>query len=142
MSYLVMPNTLIFGILLPITYPVVDTTLVLSLFLGPVWEVLLPIAFFTLIDTAYAMWGLYGEKRSKKLLWFVPLQRILYRQLLYYTVIRSLVYAIEGRGSRWNKFAKLGETSRFFNSLENSQTPSAYEPSPSVENPLPTVTAK
>jgi cellulose synthase/poly-beta-1,6-N-acetylglucosamine synthase-like glycosyltransferase/peptidoglycan/xylan/chitin deacetylase (PgdA/CDA1 family) len=131
MSYLVMPNTLIFGILLPITYPVVDTMLVISLFLGPVWEVLLPIAFFTLVDTAYAMWGLYGEKRSKKLLWFVPLQRILYRQLLYYTVIRSLVYAIEGRGSRWNKFAKLGETQRFFfNSLEEAPQPT---PSPTFD---------
>jgi hypothetical protein len=44
----------------------------------------------------------------------VPLQRIVYRQLLYYSVMKGVVRAIEGTGSGWNKFAKVGETKRFF----------------------------
>ncbi len=44
----------------------------------------------------------------------VPLQRIVYRQLLYYTVYKSIIRAIEGRGTVWNKFAKMGETKRFY----------------------------
>lgn len=126
MSLIIMPNTLLFSILLPLTYPLVDTVLIGSLFFG-VWQnVLLPVLVFTGVDMLYAMWGLSGEKRQKGLLWFVPLQRLYYRQLLYYTVIRSLVHAIEGRGSRWNKFAKMGETQRFyFDTVKSGRAPVA-----------------
>ncbi len=124
MSYLVMPNTLFFGILLPITYPVVDTILIFSIFFGAWQAVLVPILIFTLVDMLYVYWGLSLEKGSRKgLILFVPLQRIFYRQLLYYTVIKSLVRAIEGRGAGWNKFVKVGETERFFFSNLNPTLP-------------------
>jgi hypothetical protein len=66
------------------------------------------------------MWGVWQEKHLRSLLWYVPLQRFVYRQLLYYTVIKSIVRAIEGSGSGWNKFQKSGETARFYVESVNS----------------------
>ncbi|MBP9710752.1 MAG: glycosyltransferase [Candidatus Pacebacteria bacterium] len=113
-SLLVMPNTLFFGILMPLTYPIIDTLLIGSLIFGAAPTLWMPILLFTLVDMLYALWGLWGEKGARRLVLYVPLQRFFYRQLLYYTVIKSVVRAIEGRGARWNKFAKMGETDRYF----------------------------
>jgi len=114
LGLLVMPNTLFFGILMPLTYPIIDTVLIISLIFGGASTLWLPIILYTVIDMLYALWGVWGEKGGLRLILYVPLQRFFYRQLLYYTVIKSLVRAIEGRGARWNKFAKLGETDRYF----------------------------
>ena len=54
------------------------------------------------------------EQQKWKLMLTVPLQRVVYRQLLYYTVYRASIRAIEGTGTSWNKFAKTGETRRFY----------------------------
>ena len=120
---IVMPNTLLFGIVMPLTYPVVDTVLIMSLLFGGVASLWLPILLFTAIDMLYALWGVWGERDGKKLVLYVPLQRFFYRQLLYYTVIKSLVRAIEGRGARWNKFAKVGETDRHYYKNLSPTTP-------------------
>jgi cellulose synthase/poly-beta-1,6-N-acetylglucosamine synthase-like glycosyltransferase/peptidoglycan/xylan/chitin deacetylase (PgdA/CDA1 family) len=114
LSLLIMPNTLLFGILMPLTYPVIDTLLVGAFVFGAAPTIWIPIALFTVIDMVYALWGVWMEKGSRYLVLYVPLQRFFYRQLLYYTVIKSVVRAIEGRGARWNKFAKIGETERYF----------------------------
>ncbi len=123
LSLLVMPNTLFFGILMPLTYPIIDTLLIGSLIFGAAPTLWVPIALFTLIDMLYAVWGLWGEKGGKWLILYVPFQRFFYRQLLYYTVIKSVVRAIEGRGARWNKFAKVGQTDRYFYQTFSATTP-------------------
>jgi peptidoglycan-N-acetylglucosamine deacetylase len=114
MSYLLLPNILIFGIILPLSYPIVDVVLVAGLFFGVWQELLLPALIFTGVDMLYALWGLRGEGSRRSLVWVVPLLRIAYRQLLYYTVVRVLVRAIEGGGVGWNKVARMGDTKRFF----------------------------
>lgn len=123
LSLLVMPNTLFFGILMPLTYPVIDAMLIISLLFGSLFSLWLPILLFTIVDMLYALWGVWSEKGSKRLIFYVPLQRFFYRQLLYYTVIKSIVRAIEGRGARWNKFAKIGDTERYFYNNLSSTAP-------------------
>jgi hypothetical protein len=114
MSLVLMPYTFIFGIVLPLTYPVVDAVLIWSLLSGFWLAALTPVLVFTLVDILYAMWGLRGEQFGWRLLWMVPIQRLCYRQLLYYTVARAVVRAIEGTGASWNKVKKAGETQRFY----------------------------
>lgn len=117
MSLVVMPNTFIFNILLPLSYPLADSALIFGFLFGDWGSLILPFIILTLFDTLYAMIGVWEDKSARKLLWAVPLQRIVYRQLLYYTVIKSLIRAIEGTGSGWNKFTKAGETKRFYLSM-------------------------
>jgi hypothetical protein len=114
MSVIVLPNIFVFSMILPLTYPFVDSALVIGLILSDWHYLVLPFIIFTSFDIFYAGIGTAGEKEGVRLLMYVPLQRVLYRQLLYFTVMRSLVRAIEGTGSGWNKFAKMGETQRFY----------------------------
>ncbi len=121
-GFMVLPHNLIFSIALPILYPIMDTALVVGLLLPGAKGLLIPFLLFTAFDIAYATFGLRGERGAWKLLVFVPLQRVFYRQLLYYTVIKGVVCAIEGTGTKWNKFAKVGDTQRFFLNTINPQT--------------------
>ncbi|MBC7836279.1 glycosyltransferase [Acetobacteraceae bacterium] len=128
MSVVVLPNTFIYNICLPLLYPFADSALIIGLIFGQ-WETLvLPFLVFTAFDLSYAFLGLWGEPRAGRLLFAVPLQRILYRQLLYYTVMRAVVRAIEGTGSGWNKFRKIGETQRYY--VRSLRTPVTVEPVP------------
>jgi cellulose synthase/poly-beta-1,6-N-acetylglucosamine synthase-like glycosyltransferase/peptidoglycan/xylan/chitin deacetylase (PgdA/CDA1 family) len=114
LSFVVLPNIFIFNIMLPLMYPFADSTLLFGLLLDDWRTLLLPFLLFTGFDVLYAMWGVWREPKAWKLLLAVPLQRIVYRQLLYYTVMRGVVRALEGTGSAWNKFTKVGETRRFY----------------------------
>lgn len=114
MSLVVIPNIFIFNILLPLTYPFADLSLILGLMLGDWQHMLLPFLLFSIFDVIYAWIGVFGEKRNFRLVFGVPLQRFSYRQLIYYSVFKSVVKAIEGTESGWNKFTKTGETQRFY----------------------------
>lgn len=123
LSVLILPNIFFFGIIMPIAYPIIDLILVGAIVFGAAPTIWIPIALFTAIDMLYALWGVWEDKGSRKLVLYVPLQRFFYRQLLYYTVIKSVVRAIEGRGARWNKFTKAGETERYFYNTFSTTTP-------------------
>lgn len=123
LSILILPNIFFFGIVMPLAYPVIDLLLVGAIVFGASPTIWVPIALFTAIDMLYALWGVWEEKGSRSLVLYVPLQRFFYRQLLYYTVIKSVVRAIEGRGARWNKFTKAGETERYFYNTFSTTTP-------------------
>lgn len=114
MTMLVLPNIFIFNIVLPLMYPFADSALIVGVALGQWKTLVLPFLLFTIFDLIYAIWGVWKEKNAWKLMIAVPLQRIIYRQLLYYTVMRGIVRAFEGTGSGWNKFNKVGETRRFY----------------------------
>jgi cellulose synthase/poly-beta-1,6-N-acetylglucosamine synthase-like glycosyltransferase/peptidoglycan/xylan/chitin deacetylase (PgdA/CDA1 family) len=132
MSLVVMPNIFIYNILLPLTYPFADSALVFGLIFGEWQTLVLPFVIFTILDLLYATWGLRGEPNRWKLMMAVPLQRIVYRQLLYYTVYKSFIRAIEGSGTVWNKFAKIGETKRFYMSALNHAVGLEVTPVPEV----------
>lgn len=123
MSLIVIPNIFFFNILLPLSYPFADSALIFGLLLSDWHGLLAPFAFFTMFDILYSAVGVWPERNRLKLLCMVPLQRIVYRQLLYYSVMRGVVRAVEGSGSGWNKFAKVGETQRFYFSAVSSTAP-------------------
>jgi cellulose synthase/poly-beta-1,6-N-acetylglucosamine synthase-like glycosyltransferase len=137
LSSIVLPNILIYNILLPMTYPFADSALIFGLVFGQSYTLVVPFVIFTSLDLLYAYWGVREEPHTLRLMIAVPLQRLIYKWLLYYTVARAIVRAIEGSGSRWNKFKKVGETSRFFfSNLQN--IPAVPIPSTiSVSTPWP-----
>jgi hypothetical protein len=114
MAFVVLPNIFIFNIVLPLAYPFADSAMLVGLFLGEWHTLILPFILFTAFDVIYAMWGVWKEPQAWRLILAVPLQRVVYRQLLYYSVMKGVVRAVEGTGSSWNKFNKMGETRRFF----------------------------
>ena len=66
-------------------------------------------AVFIIVDLLAATFGFLMEQRENwALLWWLPLQRFGYRQLMYYVVVRSISTAIGGRFVGWGKLERTG----------------------------------
>ena len=64
---------------------------------------------FILVDVLAAMVGFVMEKDEDwRLLWWLPLQRFGYRQIMYYVVVRSLWTALRGPFVGWGKLERHG----------------------------------
>jgi len=110
-----MPNILIYQIILPILAPLADIILVLSLLMASLGIVVASIPhllfyylIFTLVDIAGAALAFAYEKENHlKLIWMVP-QRLIYRQMMYYILIKSINKAIKGELQDWGNLKRTG----------------------------------
>jgi cellulose synthase/poly-beta-1,6-N-acetylglucosamine synthase-like glycosyltransferase len=101
-------NLALLQVLLPLLAPVVDLFLVYGLiFLNPhttvaLWSAVLAVQ---LLAAAYA---LRMDRERLRDLWLVPLQQIVYRQLMYLVLIESVLTAVAGSRLRWRKLHRTG----------------------------------
>lgn len=110
-----MPNILIYQILLPILAPLADIILVLSILLASVGiivasipHIILYYLIFTLVDIAGASLAFAFEKENHfKLIWMIP-QRLMYRQMMYYILVKSINKAIKGELQGWGTLQRTG----------------------------------
>ncbi|MEO5893844.1 MAG: polysaccharide deacetylase family protein [Ferruginibacter sp.] len=110
-----MPNILIFQMVLPFLAPLADLLLVFSLLAAgfgiipaSIGHILLYYLIFTLVDVAGAALAFAFEKEDyKKLVWMIP-QRLVYRQLMYYIIIKSFNSAIKGELQGWGVLKRTG----------------------------------
>ena len=65
-------------------------------------------ALFSTVDLAGALIAFQLDKEDKRLIGWVLLQRIVYRQLMYYVIVKSLIVAIRGSLVGWGKFERKG----------------------------------
>ena len=99
---------LVLQVLLPLFAPVVDVFAVYGLiFLDPVriaglWLV------FLLVQVLMAAYAFRLDKEPLRPLWTLPLQQLVYRQLMYLVVIQSLVTALAGIHLRWHRMERYG----------------------------------
>jgi cellulose synthase/poly-beta-1,6-N-acetylglucosamine synthase-like glycosyltransferase/peptidoglycan/xylan/chitin deacetylase (PgdA/CDA1 family) len=64
---------------------------------------------FIVVDLLAAVFGFLMERKENwNLLWWLPLQRFGYRQLMYYVVVRSISAAIRGAFVGWGKLERTG----------------------------------
>ena len=62
-----------------------------------------------LLDLAVAAYALRSDRQeSLKLLWLFPFQRFFYRQLLYFSVYRSVLRAVSGSLAGWGRMKRSG----------------------------------
>jgi len=110
-----MPNILIFQIILPILAPLADIILVISLLaasfgivVASIPHIILYYFIFTLVDIAGAALAFAYEKENHiKLIWMLP-QRLVYRQMMYYILIKSFNKAIKGELQGWGVLKRTG----------------------------------
>ncbi|WP_435242714.1 bifunctional polysaccharide deacetylase/glycosyltransferase family 2 protein [Streptomyces cucumeris] len=99
---------LVFQVVLPLLAPVVDVFALYGLFfydpvgVGALW---LGFLGLQLLVTGYAL-RLDGERLDA--LWAVPLQSLVYRQLLYLVVFQSVVTALFGVRLQWRRMHRSG----------------------------------
>jgi hypothetical protein len=103
-----LPYLIIFQVVLPLFAPAVDIFALYGLvFLNPVTVAASWLAFAAAqaLAAAYAL-RLDGERL--RTLWVLPLQQVVYRQLMYLVVIQSLVTAVLGARLRWHVIRRTG----------------------------------
>ena len=110
-----LPNILLYQIFLPFLAPLADLLLVVSLILSGLgiivadpMHIIIYYLLFSLIDIAGAALAFAFEKEDfKKLIWMIP-QRLVYRQLMYYILFKSINKAVKGEIQGWGVLKRTG----------------------------------
>ena len=110
-----LPNILVYQMILSFLAPLADIILVTSLLAAgfgiveaSVSNIIFYYFIFTLVDVAGAALAFAFEKQDyKKLIWLIP-QRLIYRQLMYYILIKSFNKAIKGELQGWGVLKRTG----------------------------------
>jgi len=106
LGFVALPSIWIFQVLLSALSPFAELAMIVALFAGN-WRIVLVfyLGFFVLeLLTGLVAYWLEGEKPWDLALLFF--QRIYYRELMYYVVAKSLIYAIRGRVVGWGKLER------------------------------------
>ncbi|MEU8612411.1 bifunctional polysaccharide deacetylase/glycosyltransferase family 2 protein [Actinoplanes sp. NPDC048791] len=99
---------LIFQVLLPLSAPMVDVYGLYGLFFLPLGKVVAVWAGFTAVQVATAAYALKLDGERYGPLWSLPLQQVVYRQLMYLVVVQSTVMALLGGRLGWHRMVRTG----------------------------------
>lgn len=109
LGFVAMPFMWIFQYVFQILSPIVDIYMLISLFRGTQSiKLLIWYAVFLGIDVVSSAFAFGLEKESLTPLLWMPLQRIVYRFLMVYIVLRSVITALKGEAVGWNKLKRTG----------------------------------
>ncbi len=103
-----LPYLLLFQVLLPLAAPVVDIFAVYGLIFLPLKPVAAYWLGFNVLQMVLGViaFRLDGEKLAP--LWALPLQQLVYRQLMYLVVFQSAISALGGLRLRWQRIVHKG----------------------------------
>jgi len=104
-----LPYLVLFQIALPLLAPLIDIFSIYGLlFLNP----LSVAAFWAAFTSLQLLLGWYAfrlDRESPWVLWAMPLQQLVYRQLMYLVVVESVLAALRGTHLRWRPMPRRGE---------------------------------
>lgn len=98
----------LFQVLLPLAAPAVDVYAIYGLFFLPLKTVAAVWCGFMLLQVLTAAYALRMDRERLGVLWTLPLQQVVYRQLMYLVVFQSSVTALLGSRLRWHRIARTG----------------------------------
>jgi cellulose synthase/poly-beta-1,6-N-acetylglucosamine synthase-like glycosyltransferase len=104
-----LPFITLFSVLLPLLAPLLDLLTIYGVFFLNRWETLVGwlAVLVVQIATAVLAFRLDGDRLGP--LWTLPLQQLVYRQIMYLVLLRSALTALTGRRLRWQKLRRSGE---------------------------------
>jgi len=104
-----LPYLVLFQIALPLFAPLIDLFSIYGLlFLDP----LAILGFWITFTGLQLLLGWYAfrlDRESPRVLWAMPLQQFVYRQLMYLVVVESVLTALQGSRLHWRPIARRGE---------------------------------
>lgn len=110
LGWIVLPNMLVFQLILPLLSPLVDLTLILSLFMpkGGIIALLYFGYYFLDLCISILAFRYDGEKFTLREAGNLFLQRIIYRQLLWYVLVKGYLRALKGELAAWGFLKRTG----------------------------------
>ena len=123
LAWIGVPQAIVFQVLLAAISPIIDLALIVSML--TTWlaieehgwaqtqtsldKMLAYWLVFTAIDLLSAIVAFALERREKwRLLWLLIPQRIGYRQIMYYVVLKAITQALRGPSVGWGKLQRTG----------------------------------
>jgi cellulose synthase/poly-beta-1,6-N-acetylglucosamine synthase-like glycosyltransferase/peptidoglycan/xylan/chitin deacetylase (PgdA/CDA1 family) len=104
-----LPYLVLFQIALPLLAPLIDVFSVYGLVFLNAGAVGLFWLVFTALQLALGWYAFRLDRESPRVLWSMPLQQFVYRQLVYLVVIESILSAIRGTHLHWRPSRRSGE---------------------------------
>ncbi|MEU5590052.1 bifunctional polysaccharide deacetylase/glycosyltransferase family 2 protein [Streptomyces chrestomyceticus] len=118
----VMLYVTLFQIVLPLCAPVVDLfALFGALFRDPV-EAALVWSGFLAVQLITAAYALRLDRERLRVLWVLPLQQFVYRQLMYLVVIHSVITALLGTRLKWHSVKRTGTADPYLHEAPSAET--------------------
>ena len=110
MSWILLPHLLIYQLILPLFSPLVDITLLLSLLMPKSWLIIVLYFLYFLLDLVISITAFRydGEKFRLRYIIDLFLQRIIYRQLLWFVLLKSYLRAMKGELAYWGFLKRTG----------------------------------
>jgi cellulose synthase/poly-beta-1,6-N-acetylglucosamine synthase-like glycosyltransferase/peptidoglycan/xylan/chitin deacetylase (PgdA/CDA1 family) len=103
---------LLFQVLLPLLAPAVDVYAIYGLLFLPLGQVAAVWLGFLAVQGVTAAYALHLDGERWGPLWTLPLQQVVYRQMMYLVVVQSTVTAITGSRLRWHRSHRTGAAQR------------------------------
>ncbi|MFJ7078208.1 bifunctional polysaccharide deacetylase/glycosyltransferase family 2 protein [Streptomyces sp. NPDC098781] len=106
-----LPLVSLFMVLAPLLAPLIDVFLIYGLVFGPTEKTILAWFGVLAIQAACAAYAFILDREPLTPLISLPLQQILYRQLMYVVLLQSWITALTGGRLRWQKLRRKGGVS-------------------------------
>ncbi|MGC9536297.1 bifunctional polysaccharide deacetylase/glycosyltransferase family 2 protein [Streptomyces sp. UG1] len=106
-----LPLVSLFMVLAPLLAPLIDVFLIYGLVFGPTQKTILAWFGVLAIQAACAAYAFILDREPLTPLISLPLQQILYRQLMYVVLLQSWITALTGGRLRWQKLRRKGGVS-------------------------------
>ncbi|MEV4976289.1 bifunctional polysaccharide deacetylase/glycosyltransferase family 2 protein [Streptomyces scopuliridis] len=103
-----LPLVSLFMVLAPLLAPLIDVFLLYGLVFGPTRQTIAAWAGVLLIQAVCAAYAFRLDKERMTHLISLPLQQLLYRQLMYVVLLQSWITALTGGRLRWQKLRRTG----------------------------------
>lgn len=103
-----LPYLFFFQIFFPLFSPLFDLALIIGLLDHRYKLMAISFVVYTLADLMASMIALRLDKEKISNLWLIVPQRIFYRQLMYYVIVRSFVNVLKGRLIHWGDSKREG----------------------------------
>jgi cellulose synthase/poly-beta-1,6-N-acetylglucosamine synthase-like glycosyltransferase/peptidoglycan/xylan/chitin deacetylase (PgdA/CDA1 family) len=118
-----LPYLFLFQVLLPLLAPLIDVAAVYGLLTGNATTA--AIAWLGLQSAQYvaAVYAFRLDRERQRPLWTLPVQQVLYRQLMYLVVIQSVASALYGVRLRWHKLRRTGDVTVAARTIRPGRTP-------------------
>lgn len=107
-GWVALPSLWVYQILFPAVSPFMDVGILYALLKHNLTVFVSLFALMTGIEMLAALVALWMDRGDKRLLFYLPLQRFVYRQLMYYVVLKSLLTAMQGAAVGWHKLERSG----------------------------------
>ncbi|MFD7390505.1 glycosyltransferase [Streptomyces sp. NPDC059852] len=103
-----LPLVSLFMVLAPLLAPLIDVFLIYGLIFGPTQKTVIAWLGVLAIQLVCAAYAFRLDKERMTHLISLPLQQILYRQLMYVVLLQSWITALTGGRLRWQKLRRTG----------------------------------